>query len=89
MCKRIPTASFDDAIAAFNRGAYRGRARCLETGVAQRPATTHDWKPLIVAFNEIDAALHCASNAAAGSVDQPDVAGDDRADDLRSARAAD
>ena len=48
-------ARIDDAIAAFNRGAYFEAAEMFET--AARDADD-DLKALIVAFNQIAAALH-------------------------------
>jgi len=48
-------APIDDAIAAFNRGAYFEAAEMFET--AARDADD-DLKALIVAFNQIAAALH-------------------------------
>ena len=47
--------SLDDAIAAFNRGAYFDAAEMFETTSHNADA---DLKPLIVAFNQISAALH-------------------------------
>lgn len=50
-----PSASIDDAIAAFNRGAYFEAAEMFETA---SHAANDDLKGLIVAFNQIAAALH-------------------------------
>jgi hypothetical protein len=50
-----PSASIDDAIAAFNRGAYFEAAEMFET--ASRTAAD-DLKALVAAFNQIAAALH-------------------------------
>jgi predicted metal-dependent hydrolase len=52
-----PSVSIDDAIAAFNRGAYFEAAEMFE--IASRAAgIDNDLKALIVAFNQIAAALH-------------------------------
>jgi predicted metal-dependent hydrolase len=51
-----PPASVDDAIAAFNRGAYFEAAEMFEA--AARAADDNDLKPLIIAFNQIAAAFH-------------------------------
>ena len=48
-------SSIDDAIAAFNRGAYFEAAEMFETA---SHAADDDLKGLIVAFNQIAAALH-------------------------------
>jgi hypothetical protein len=48
-------ASIDDAIAAFNRGAYFEAAEMFET-VSHN--AEDEWKGLIAAFNQIAAALH-------------------------------
>jgi hypothetical protein len=50
-----PAASIDDAIAAFNRGAYFEAAEMFEN--AARMADD-DLKALVAAFNQIAAALH-------------------------------
>jgi hypothetical protein len=52
-----PPASIDDAIAAFNRGAYFEAAEMFETA-SHAAGTDNDLKALIVAFNQIAAALH-------------------------------
>ena len=52
-----PPPSFADAIAAFNRGAYFEAAEMFETA-SHAAGDDHDLKPLIVAFNQIAAALH-------------------------------
>jgi predicted metal-dependent hydrolase len=49
-------ASIDEAIAAFNRGEYFEAAEMFEA--ASRTAGDDDLKGLIVAFNQIAAALH-------------------------------
>jgi Domain of unknown function (DUF309) len=49
------SASIDDAIAAFNRGAYFEAAEMFETA---SHSANDDLKGLIVAFNQIAAALH-------------------------------
>jgi hypothetical protein len=48
-------APIDDAIAAFNRGAYFEAAEMFETAARE---ANDDLKALIVAFNQISAALH-------------------------------
>ncbi len=48
-------ASFDDAIATFNRGAYFEAAEMFETAAH---SADDDLKGLIVAFNQISAAFH-------------------------------
>ncbi len=54
-----PPASFEDAIAAFNRGAYFEAAEMFETASrAAGDGDDNDLKALIVAFNQIAAALH-------------------------------
>jgi hypothetical protein len=50
-----PPASIDDAIAAFNRGAYFEAAEMFET---VSHSADDDLKALIVAFNQIAAAFH-------------------------------
>ena len=52
-----PPASFADAIAAFNRGAYFDAAEMFETA-SKAAGDDDDLKALIVAFNQIAAALH-------------------------------
>ncbi len=52
-----PPASFEDAIAAFNRGAYFEAAEMFETA-SRAAGDGDDLKPLFVAFNQIAAALH-------------------------------
>jgi len=52
-----PPASIDEAIAAFNRGAYFEAAEMFETA-ARAADIDNDLKALIVAFNQIAAALH-------------------------------
>ena len=52
-------ASFEDAIAAFNRGAYFEAAEMFETASrAAGDGDDNDLKALFVAFNQIAAALH-------------------------------
>ena len=50
-------ASIDDAIAAFNRGAYFEAAEMFEAA-ANAAAKDDDLKGLLVAFNQIAAAFH-------------------------------
>jgi hypothetical protein len=50
-----PPASIDDAIAAFNRGAYFEAAEMFETA---SHSATDELKGLIVAFNQVAAAFH-------------------------------
>ena len=50
-----PPPTLDDAIATFNRGAYFDAAEMFETASHTADA---DLKPLIIAFNQIAAALH-------------------------------
>ncbi len=52
-----PPASVDDAIAAFNRGTYFEAAEMFETA-SHAAGIDDDLKALIVAFNQIAAALH-------------------------------
>jgi hypothetical protein len=52
-----PPASLGDAIAAFNRGAYFEAAEMFETAL-RAAGDDDDLKVLIVAFNQIAAALH-------------------------------
>lgn len=52
-----PPPSFADAIAAFNRGEYFEAAEMFETA-SHAAADDNDLKALIVAFNQIAAALH-------------------------------
>lgn len=52
-----PPASLDDAIAAFNRGEYFEAAEMFEAA-SRAAADDNDLKGLIVAFNQIAAALH-------------------------------
>jgi hypothetical protein len=52
-----PPASIDDAIAAFNRGAYFEAAEMFESA-SRAAGDDHELKALIVAFNQIAAALH-------------------------------
>ncbi len=52
-----PPASLGDAIAAFNRGAYFEAAEMFETAL-RAAGDAGDLKALIVAFNQIAAALH-------------------------------
>ncbi len=52
-----PSASIDDAIAAFNRGAYFEAAEMFEAA-SRTAGDDNDLKGLIVAFNQIAAALH-------------------------------
>ncbi len=52
-----PPASLGDAIAAFNRGAYFEAAEMFETAL-RAAGDDDDLKALIVAFNQIAAALH-------------------------------
>ena len=52
-----PPASLGDAIAAFNRGAYFEAAEIFETALLAA-GDDDDLKALIVAFNQIAAALH-------------------------------
>jgi hypothetical protein len=51
------SASIDDAIAAFNRGAYFEAAEMFETA-SRAVGDDPELKALIVAFNQIAAALH-------------------------------
>jgi hypothetical protein len=51
----LPSASIDDAIAAFNRGAYFDAAEMFEN--AARIADD-ELKTMVAAFNQIAAALH-------------------------------
>jgi len=50
-------ASLDDAIAAFNRGAYFEAAEMFEAA-SRAAGDDADLKALVVAFNQIAAALH-------------------------------
>src|SRR6266481_5496885 len=50
-----PPASIDDAIAAFNRGAYFEAAEVFETA---SPSADENSKGRNVAFNQLAAALH-------------------------------
>ncbi len=52
-----PPASLGDAIAAFNRGAYFEAAEMFETAL-RAAGDDGDLRALIVAFNQIAAALH-------------------------------
>jgi predicted metal-dependent hydrolase len=52
-----PPASIDDAIAAFNRGEYFEAAEMFEAA-SRAAGNDNDLKGLIVAFNQIAAALH-------------------------------
>jgi hypothetical protein len=52
-----PPASIDDAIAAFNRGAYFEAAEMFESA-SHAAGDDHELQALIVAFNQIAAALH-------------------------------
>ncbi len=52
-----PPASIDEAIAAFNRGEYFEAAEMFEAA-SRAAGDDNDLKGLIVAFNQIAAALH-------------------------------
>ncbi len=80
-----PPASIEDAIAAFNRGAYFDSAEMFETASHQ---ADDELKGLLVAFNQIAAALHLrfergGRQAAINLMSQAMIA----LDDMKPARA--